>query len=35
VTGDEVEASEVDVLEVKMGANVMVEHRQLDAQLAQ
>ena len=35
VPGDEVEAVEVDVPEVNVGADVVVEQRQLDAQLAQ
>ena len=34
VTGDEVEAIEVNVGEIKVRGDVMVEHGQLDAQLA-
>jgi len=35
VASDEIEAIEVDILEIKVGADVMVEQGQLDAQLAQ
>jgi hypothetical protein len=35
VASDEVEAIEVDILEIKVCADVMVEQGQLDAQLAQ
>ena len=35
MAGDEVEAIEVDVFEIKVCADVMVEQRQLDAQLTQ
>jgi hypothetical protein len=35
VAGDEVEAVEVDVPEIKLSADVMVEQGQLDAQLPQ